>query len=302
MRRRNLPVPLSSAMNAAAWWIRLGPGRHELSARGTHKPSRNLLRLILLGSALLVSACQNDIPQPSRSAALNRPDPFVDALIVSLPPRAEKAPVVLLLEGNGGSSRMHPTWGPFLTARGIAVVQIQSAKARGRRNWEGTGCGLQYAGDPRAVLETLKNRSDIDTTRFAIMGFSRGGTEALGGGRAFDGAAQQPAAVFAFYPGCGGVCDTDWGRRAPQVPVNIFYGAADGWGSHQGTRASCRRLSGGSIAYHEYPGAQHGFDAPWTGQFQAGSNSFAFGPDPSAVEAARLVVADVLSQAWGTPK
>jgi dienelactone hydrolase len=302
MRGRSLVGPFTSAEHTAAWWARLGPKRHEVSALGTNKPNHNLQRLILLGSALLVSACQNEVPEYAGSASPTRPDPFENALVVSVPPGVDKAPVVLLLEGNGGSGGMHPTWGPFLNARGIAVVQIQSAKARGRRNWEGTGCGLQYAGDPRAVLQTLQTRADIDTTRFAIMGFSRGGTEALGGGRAFNGAARQPAAIFAFYPGCGGVCDTDWRHRAPQVPVHIFYGAADGWGSHQGTRSSCRRLAGGSIEYHEYPDAQHGFDAPWTGRFHAGGNSFVFGPEPSAAAAAQAVIADVLSKAWGQLK
>lgn len=263
---------------------------------------RNLRHAALVGAALLVAACQTDGPQGAGPVTQAGPDPFADALIVSVPPGVEKAPVVLLLEGTGGSSRMHPTWGPFLVSRGIAVVQIQSAKARGRRNWEGMGCGLLYTGDPRAALETLRNRPDIDTSRFAVMGFSRGGTEALGGARSFVGAAAQPAAIFAFYPGCGGVCESDWGRRAPQVPVHIFYGASDGWGNHQGTRAACRWLARGSITYHEYPGAEHGFDAPWEGQFRAGGNSFRFGPDPAATAAAQTVVADALSRAWGTPR
>lgn len=263
---------------------------------------RKLEQAICLSAAIFLGACQTDGPRGQGPVAQGRPDPLADALIVSVPAGVEKAPVVLLLEGNGGSNRMHPTWGPFFLSRGIAVVQIQSAKARGRRNWEGTGCGLHYAGDPRAALEALRSKPEIDTTRFAVMGFSRGGTEALGGGREFVGALAQPAAVFSFYPGCSGVCQTDWRRHAPQVPVHIFYGGADGWGGQQGTRSSCRSLAGGSITYHEYPNALHGFDAPWEGQFRAGGNSFRFGPDPVATEAAQKVVAEVLSQTWGSPK
>ncbi len=269
---------------------------------GIRTRSRLVATAVVAGAALLVAACQTDGPPSAGPVTQGRPDPFADALIISVPPGIEKAPVVLLLEGTGGSSRMHPTWGPFLVSRGIAVVQIQSAKARGRRSWEGMGCGLMYTDDPRAALETLRNRPEIDTSRFAVMGFSRGGTEALGGARAFAGAPAQPAAVFAFYPGCGGVCDSDWGRRAPQVPVHIFYGAADGWGNHQGTRAACRWRAGGSITYHEYPGAEHGFDGPWAGQFRAGGGMFRFGPDPVATEAAQAVIAEVLSKAWGTPR
>ena len=286
------PLPVQTSESAD------DPAMRRVASRGIRK----LGQVISLGTVILLGACQTDGPRGQGPVAQGRPDPLADALIVSVPAGVEKAPVVMLLEGNGGSNRMHPTWGPFFLSRGIAVVQIQSAKARGRRNWEGTGCGLQYAGDPRAALESLRSRPEVDTTRFAVMGFSRGGTEALGGGREFIGALAQPAAVFAFYPGCSGVCETDWKRRAPQVPVHIFYGGSDGWGSHKGTRSSCRSLAGESIAYHEYPNAQHGFDAPWEGQFRAGGDSFRFGPDPVATEAAQKVVAEVLSRAWGDPK
>lgn len=260
------------------------------------------MKFLAVAATLLVAACQTSAP-PDRpvvsQAASNR---FADALIVALPVGIDNAPVVLLLEGNDGSSRMHPTWGPFLTARGIAVVQIQSAKSRGRRSWAGTGCELQYADDPRAVLEYLRERPGIDTTRFAVMGFSRGGTEALGGAPHFAGAAQQPAAIFAFYPGCNGVCETEWYRRAPQVPVHIFYGSADTWGAHRGTIGACRALARQGAIFHEYPGAPHGFDAPWQGAFVAGGGRHPYGPDPNATAAAQAVVADTLSRAWGTPR
>ena len=209
--------------------------------------SRPIATAAVLGAAMLLAGCQTDGPPGAGPVTQARPDPLADALIVSVPPGVEKAPVVLLLEGTGGSSRMHPTWGPFLVSRGIAVVQIQSAKARGRRNWEGTGCGLLYTGDPRAALETLRNRPEIDTSRFAVMGFSRGGTEALGGARSFAGAAAQPAAVFAFYPGCGGVCSR---RTLRDVVAEGAAKPSERWktselpltlrGERRGCSAACR--------------------------------------------------------------
>lgn len=260
------------------------------------------LAFLILAAVFLLSACQTAAPPDSRPVSHTKANRFADALIVALPPGAEKVPVVLLLEGNDGSSRMHPTWGPFLVARGIAVVQIQSAKSRGRRSWAGTGCELQYADDPRAVVEFLRDRPEIDVTRFAIMGFSRGGTEALGSARHFAGAEHQPAAVFAFYPGCSGVCASEWAQRAPQVPVHVFYGAADSWGAHMNTRAACRALARDGVTYHEYAGAPHGFDAPWQGAFFAGGGRHAYGPDPAATAAAQAVIADALVRAWGTPR
>ncbi len=224
---------------------------------------------------------------------------FRDALIFAVPPGGGKAPVVLLLEGNGGSRSMHPVWGPFFNERGVAVVQIQSAKARGRQNWGGTGCQLQYETDAAAVVELLKDRPDIDATRFAVMGFSRGGTESLNGGRSFAALPHKPAAIFSFYPGCGGGCPADWPKLFPDLPVHIFYGLDDMWGVYQGTRSACRSLRGASVTYHEYSGAHHGFDAPWSGWFSAGGSSFRYEPNAAATDAAKKTILEVLERAWG---
>lgn len=260
------------------------------------------MKSLVLAAALLTAACQTSAPSAPTADARTPPNRFADALIVSLPPGVDSAPVVLLLEGNDGSNRMHPTWGPFLTARGIAVVQIQSARARGRGNWQGTGCQLQYADDPRAVIEFLRDRPGIDATRFAVMGFSRGGTEALGGAPYFADAEIRPAGIFAFYPGCNGACASEWGRVAPDVPVHVFYGAADSWGAHMNTIATCRRLTRDGATFHEYPGAAHGFDAPWRGAFFAAGGRHVYAPDAGATAAAQAVVAETLARAWGTPR
>lgn len=259
------------------------------------------MKTIAFGAVLLLAACQTS-DTSTRPATQGQSNRFENALLFSVPPGADNAPVVLLLEGNDGTNRVHPTWAPFLNARGIAVVHIQSAKARGRANWVGTGCELQYAEDARAVVEYLRGRPQFDVTRFAVMGFSRGGTEALGGAASFVGAEHQPAAVFAFYPGCNGACATEWGTRAPQVPVHIFYGSADSWGANRGTIGACRALTRSGVVFHEYEGAPHGFDAPWRGVFFAGGGRHVYGPDVAATAAAQAVVADALARAWGTPR
>jgi dienelactone hydrolase len=267
---------------------------------GLRIPSSRVRIRAVLALSLALGGCQTTAESTGRSTVSGvRLD---GAISVAVPPGAAKAPVVLLLEGNGGSSRVPEHWSEFFTKRGIAVVQIHSARARGRANWGGTGCGLQYNTDPRTALELLKDRPEIDVSRFAIMGFSRGGTEALNSGSAFAGDATLPAAVFSFYPGCSGFCATDWPRRSDAVPVTIFYGGADMWGAQDGNRGSCRRQAGGSVAYHEFPGAHHGFDAPWQGSFGAGGGVFRFEPHPAARAAADAIILDVLAKAWGTPK
>jgi dienelactone hydrolase len=273
------------------------------------KPSTVRARALrALFGALLLAGCQTAASDPpvtgaqgptAQGAAANAG--LASALQVALPPGASKAPVVLMLEGTGGSNRVPPNWAAFLNARGIAAVQIRSAAARGRTNWFGTGCELRYGGDVRAALAVLADWPEIDVSRFAIMGFSRGGTEAMGAGRTFAGAAQMPAAVFAFYPGCGGQCATDWPLAAAQVPVHIFYGAADMWGAYQGTRGACRAQARGTVAYHEYAGAHHGFDSPSQGTFEVAGSRFRYEPNQAALEAAQAVVAETLARQWGTP-
>lgn len=223
-----------------------------------------------------------------------------NSLTFRLPDGASKAPVVLILEGTGGSRGVPSNWARFFADRGIATVQIHSAAARGRSNWAGTGCELQYGRDIRRVLTILAERPEFDVTRFAIMGMSRGATEALGHGFDFAGAAHKPAAVFALYPGCGGICTTDWPRHAPDTHVEILYGAADEWGTYQRNRDACRRLAGANVRFHEFAGAHHGFDGTSSGQFSAGGSSFRYAPDAEALTAAQRIVAERLAQAWGT--
>jgi dienelactone hydrolase len=234
--------------------------------------------------------------------AAARAQDFSNAIKWAIPEGAAKAPVVLILEGTGGSRGVPSNWARFFVERGIAAVLIQSAEARGRRNWAGTGCELQYGRDLRRVLAILRDRPEFDASRFAVMGLSRGGTEALGHGFDFAEAPARPAAVFAFYPGCGGICAIDWPHHAPGTTVDIFYGAADEWGAHQRNRDACRRNAGGGVLFHEYEGAHHGFDGTGTGWFSAAGTSFRYAPDPAALAAAQAIVAERLAVAWGTKR
>lgn len=234
--------------------------------------------------------------------ALAKPEDFRDFVLWSLPAGGQKVPLVILIEGNGGTRpNARSTWVDWLTARGVAVAQVRSAAARNRQDWSGTGCALQYNGDARDVLDLARtDQPRIDTTRFAVMGFSRGGTEVLNSAKSFRGAPAQPAAVFAFYPGCEGWCSTDYAKNGP-TSVQILYGDLDDWGKHRDTYGQCRRLAGGQIAFHSIPGAHHGFDGRSSGTFRASSQVFRYEPNADALERARAIVWQTLGPAWGLP-
>jgi len=212
----------------------------------------------------------------------------------------DKVPLVIMLEGTGGSRAWVPNaWTPWLNQRGIATVQIRSAAARKRPNgnWSGTGCDLFYRYDAAEVLELARlEQPRIDTMRYAVMGFSRGGTEALNTRKSFP-ADRPPTAVFSFYPGCEGYCPSDYTADGP-TQVHILYGDADDWGQHKDSYGRCKRLAGGKIQFHSFAGAPHGFDGTASGVFTASNMRFGYGPHPEAREQARALVWQVLSQAW----
>lgn len=232
-------------------------------------------------------------------AASAKPEDFRQFVLWFHPPGIQNAPLVILIEGSGGTgANAKSPWVDWLRAKGIAVAQVRSAASRGQRDWSGTGCSLVYSNDARDVLDLARmEQPRIDTRRFAVMGFSRGGTEVLNSARSFRGAATQPAAIFAFYPGCDGWCQTDYGKDGP-TPVHILYGDADEWGKQRDSYGQCRRLAGGKIAFHPLPGAHHGFDGTSTGTFRAGGSVFRYEPNATALETARGIVARELGATW----
>ncbi len=236
---------------------------------------------------------------PSASARA-KPEDFRNYVSWFLPAGSQPAPLVVMIEGTGGfgPNTRHP-WVDWFHARGIAVAQVRSAASRGKSNWSGTSCALQYRDDARDVVDLARlDQPRVDTTRFAVMGLSRGGSEVLNAARSFRGAAVQPTAVFALYPGCEGWCQTDWPKDGPTA-VHILYGDRDDWGKYRDSYGQCRRLAGGKIAFHNMPGAHHGFDGHSSGTFNVAGQPFRYEPNAEAVEQARAIVWQALAPAWG---
>jgi len=228
-----------------------------------------------------------------------KPENFRGFVSWFLPAGNQPVPLVIMIEGTGGfgPNYRHP-WVDWFNARGVAVAQVRSAASRGKSNWNGTSCDLQYRDDARDVIDLARlDQPRIDTTRFALMGLSRGGTEVLNAARSFRGAAIQPAAVFSFYPGCAGWCQADWPKDGPTA-VHILYGDKDDWGRYRDSYGQCRRLAGGKIVFHNMPGAHHGFDGRSSGTFNVAGQPFRYEPNAEAAERARAIVWQALAPAW----
>jgi dienelactone hydrolase len=220
-------------------------------------------------------------------SAQARPEDFRNFVLWYPPQGTQIVPFVVLLEGTGGTGPTNRNpWVDWFNSRGVGVAQVRSAASRGKSNWSGTSCGLQYRGDARDVVDLARmEQPRFDQSRFALMGFSRGGTEVLNSAASFRGASAQPSAVFALYPGCEGWCQTDYSKDG-STTVQILYGDRDEWGKYRDSYGQCRRLAGGRISFHSIPGAHHGFDNRFSGTFNTASQVFRYEPSAEGTEMA----------------
>ncbi|HRJ68167.1 MAG TPA: hypothetical protein PK812_01045 [Beijerinckiaceae bacterium] len=202
---------------------------------------------------------------------------------------AKNKPFIVLMPGSGGAIPSH--WAGVASAQGFAVVSVDVASIFSGRSLlnvseqeqvQTVGTALQAA-----------QQAGLDMQRWAILGLSKGGTVALlSAGASRPAGTAQPSAVFAFYPGSVGWCPNSHGAS---TRVHIFYGDADGWGTHRGTRDACRRQAGGNVAYHEYPGVHHGFDRGGAARtVTCCGTSWVDQGNPAATAKARGVVAATL--------
>jgi dienelactone hydrolase len=121
--------------------------------------------------------------------------------------------------------------------------------------------------DAFRALELLAKHPQIDASRIAVMGFSKGGFVALYSSlkrfqRTYCVAGVEFAAHIPFYPPCNTVYLED--ELASDRPIRVFHGAADDFVSIEPCRSYVARLrrAGKDVQLAEYAGARHVFDNP----------------------------------------
>jgi dienelactone hydrolase len=117
----------------------------------------------------------------------------------------------------------------------------------------------------------LARRPDLDPTRIAVMGFSKGGQAALYASlmrfqRMHAPAGLEFAAYLAFYPPCWITFRDD--EEVSDRPIRLLHGTADDWTPIAPCQEYVTRLQrrGKDVQLIVYPGAPHGFDMPWPRQ------------------------------------
>jgi dienelactone hydrolase len=180
-----------------------------------------------------------------------------------------KLPVVILIHGSGGMGPNIESWARELNAMGISTFALDGFTGRGLTsvNMDQALLGrLAFTLDAYRVLEMLAKHPRVDTTRIALMGFSRGGQGTLFASlkrfhEMWNKSGIEFAAYIPFYPDCMTTYIQDTGV---DKPIRIFHGTPDDYNPVAPCRKYVERLkaAGRDVALTEYPNAQHGFDNP----------------------------------------
>ncbi len=186
-------------------------------------------------------------------------------------PRAgtERFPLVILLHASGGIGGAATDWEQFFLSLGVATFVIDSFAGRGINNTinDQSQLGrLAQTEDAYRALALLAKHPRIDASRVMLIGFSRGGQNALYASmtrfQKMHASTSAPgfAAYVAFYPDCSTRYREDEDIAAK--PVRIFHGSADNYDPVAPCRAYVERLkvAGKDVQLTEYPGANHVFD------------------------------------------
>jgi dienelactone hydrolase len=183
-----------------------------------------------------------------------------------------KMPAVVIVPGSGGYAKwMQDTIATPLNQGGYITLIVDSFTARGVKE-TGTNQGSVPMSasvmDGFQALRYLSGREDVDTSRIAVTGFSRGGVasmftqeERLYRSLGFD--ALRFAAHVPFYPGCS----TQWQVPTPSsAPILFLLGEKDEMTPPEVCIGYASRLKQAGVAVKTivYPGALHA----WTADYQ----------------------------------
>jgi dienelactone hydrolase len=187
-----------------------------------------------------------------------------------LPQGTSRIPAVLLVHGSAGIGANVDRWAQGLIEIGVATFVLDSFTGRGITETVTDQSRLGHLSmivDAFRALELLSKHAQVDASRIAVMGFSKGGFVALYSSlkrfqRMYATANVEFAAHIPFYPPCNTVYLED--ERVSDRPIRVFHGAADDFVSIEPCRNYVERLrrAGKDVQLTEYAGARHVFDNP----------------------------------------
>jgi dienelactone hydrolase len=184
-------------------------------------------------------------------------------------PGTDRLPAVILIHSAGAINPATDRWAQEFNNMGIATLMVDSFSGRGfytpadQSKLDPLGMMI----DAYRALESLAPHPRIDSSRIAVMGFSKGGTAAVyTSNERFRKLYGPPNVEFAAHIGLYAqyymLHDDD---KVTGKPIRLFHGLADDLTSIEPGRAYVERLkaAGVDVALTGYPDTYHAYDFSW---------------------------------------
>jgi len=238
----------------------------------------------ILAASLLLTGCMTI-----------KPEKMQDHLTVVKAAENKKTPVVFFFQGSGGNNRLSAKWTVWFAEHGVSAVWINSASVRDLDKLY----GKNYGGDLSPALQVVANNPHLDLSRYALMGFSRGGTAALQSASFLAEDQPRPELIFSLYPADRGQCPNSYDD---QTKVHIFYGELDDWGTYQGNRNACKKMAEKRTNTSFYPlaNAHHAYDGNSKEKWKCcGGRTFTSESNPDALAETKRIILAAMQREWG---
>ena len=184
-----------------------------------------------------------------------------------LPDSADPLPAVMMVPGSLGVGPNHEAHAETLVGEGFAVCVLDPFGPRAVASTIANQTAYSFAAsafDVLATLKVLQARPEIDPSRIAAQGHSRGGAAVtIAACRSFAdpivGADAGLAAAYAVYPWCG---HQFLNPSIGSTRYRAIIGERDEWCSVQEVQAQTQaiRLTGGDASIRVVANAHHSFD------------------------------------------
>lgn len=236
-------------------------------ARTTRYRDRDTSYAGVRGQALSVPSANPRNFHQAISRPADCPPVTIDAKLFVADSSKPDQPCVMVVPGSLGVGPNHEQHAETLVEAGFAVCVVDPFGPRSVDSTVANQTAYSFAAsawDVLATLQVLQQRPEIDATRIAAQGHSRGGAAVLTAAtRRFADPIVGPdaalAAVYAVYPWCGQqFLDPSVGRTR----VRAIIGEKDEWCSVQEAQGQVNaiRAAGAEATMRIVEGAQHSFD------------------------------------------
>nr|WP_315237666.1 dienelactone hydrolase family protein [uncultured Albidiferax sp.] len=190
---------------------------------------------------------------------------------LSLPQSTEATvPAIVLMHGSGGIEKSMAQWVEAFNSIGVATFVVSSFEPRGVKRTAEDQSLVPASGtlaDGLLALQLLASHPRIDAARIGVMGFSRGGSDALRSAleplrKAVLKSDLKFALHIAAYAGCNQVY---WSPNTTRAPMLNLVGKDDDYVGAEPCEQLAKKYAdaGNPIRTIAYPRAGHSWDATY---------------------------------------